>query len=183
MGGVEVWGPSQLTEAGVLDFSPSPSQQHCVSWECKSHSCRTGKEDTCLFLARSLINRLRKLGISQSAGSMSYVTSGRGLASWSSISSYTQRRWVEWCLSNLLTTVFYDSVFCDPCLPWEALQSFFSLLLPLFILIIAFYYYSSVCLTDWSTRTISPYDKDSIQAWFKQSWLKQKFCKSWSDSH
>lgn len=60
--------------------------------------------------------------------------------------------WVEWSLSNVLAIALYDSVFCDPCLPWEALQSFFSLLLPLFTLIIAFYYCSSVQLTDWSTQ-------------------------------
>ena len=60
--------------------------------------------------------------------------------------------WVEWSLSNVQAIALYDSVFCDPCLPWEALQSFFSLLLPLFTLIIAFYYCSSVQLTDWSTQ-------------------------------
>lgn len=36
-----------------------------------------------------------------------------------------------------------SSMFYDPCLSWKVLESLFSLLLPLFMLIITFYYYSS----------------------------------------
>lgn len=60
---VEVGGLSQLTEPMVLNFSQSPTQQPCVSWERRSHPCRTGKGVAYLSHHDLWVNRLRKCAI------------------------------------------------------------------------------------------------------------------------
>ena len=134
----------------ISDFHIDPGAHYVLGTQ---ESLRKKWIRRCLpFLACSSINRLGNCenrsecwvyelcDLRQETGlfELSFARNMMGLDAWS---------------PSKLTAVSYNSVLCDPCLPWKALQLLFLLGLPWFTLIITFYYYFSDQY-DWLEHTI-----------------------------